>query len=226
MTEIRRATRALTGAETSDLWLWRARARLGAPNTASRHDRMPSDAVRRRLQAGHAVESRDEAGITLRVPLVHAGRTLGCVQLGMQRDATSAARASLRRYLGVAGIALARTLAEERNARQLRRYEALLDSLPDACLLLLDAHGVIQGVRGHAGGLLGRSPNNVIGQVLAAPEAKRGLLKIGRSRLRTLFTDARAQGKARYEAQIQTDGGEVDVRLGRFGQRRIRLRAA
>jgi len=213
MTEIRRATRLLTGAETSDLWLWRARAPLGATSTASRRERIPSDAVRRRLQAGHSVVSRDEAGITLRVPLVHAGRTLGCVQLGMQRDATPVARASLRRYLTLAGIALARALAEERNARQLRRYEALLDSLPDACLLLLDAHGVIQGVRGHAGGLLGRSPNNVIGQVLAAPETRRGLLKVGRSRLRALFNDARAQGKARYETQIRTDGGAVDVQL-------------
>ena len=211
LTEIRRASRALLGAEASDLWLWRTRTPWGAggphPHNA------PADAVLRRLQAGHAVVTRDANGINCFFPLVHATRILGCVQLGLQHDPTPAARAALRRYVALAGTALARALAEERTARQLRRYEALLDSLPDACLLLLDAHGVIQGVRGHASGLLGRSPDRVIGQALVAPDARRGLVKLGRNRLRALFTAARQQGKARHETQIRTEGGEVDVQL-------------
>src|SRR6185295_11981039 len=103
-------------------------------------------------------------GVSMLVPVRHAGRTLACLRLAWNRRPTPASLETLRRYLAHAGAALARIVAEERLLRQHRRYEALLDSLPDACLLVLSPDGIVVGVRGRLHRIAGLDPDLLLGQ--------------------------------------------------------------
>jgi signal transduction histidine kinase len=214
LSEVARGARLLTHARSTELSLYRNPP--PAPGRRPRHRRPLMAAPRRalrRVQDGHSVLSRSAAGVSMLVPIRHGGRTLGCLRLGWFHPPSPMRLASLRRYLAHAGAALARIVAEERLLRQHRRYEALLDSLPDACLLILSPEAVVIGVRGRLHRIAGLDPARLLGQSLAASDLRSGLLRLGRARLRALVASARAAGRAETETWLRAAGQEVQVQM-------------
>jgi PAS domain S-box-containing protein len=214
--EVNRGARSLSAARSAELALWRTPTSgpRATPQLGRRlRPQLEFDRVLRRVHAGQSTVTRHGRAITMLLPLQHAGRSLGCVQLGWRRPPDPARLAALRRYLAHAGAAVARSVAEERLLRQHRRYEALLDSLPDACLLVLSRGGTVLGVRGHAAELVGVTPESLLGQPLVGPDGKRSLLRLSRTRLRQLLAGARRHGKAECETRLRGASREIQVQM-------------
>ena len=145
----------------------------------------------------------DRRGATWLLPLRHRGRVFATLRAGFAQVPPPARIDSLRRYLEHGAAALARIAAEQRARRQQMRSAALLDSLPDACLLVVSATGTIADVRGRAPQLVGAEPHRWIGAPLATPDGRTGLLQLSRTRLRQLLSAARARGRTELESVIQ-----------------------
>jgi signal transduction histidine kinase len=157
-------------------------------------------ATRRRRAAGREAEVR--GGVTMLLPLQHRGRVFATVRARFLQLPPAARLDGLRRYLEHAAAALARVAAEQRARKQQARSGALLDSLPDACLLVVSPAGVLLDVRGRAPQLVGADPRRWIGAPLSAPEHGNGLLHLSRSRARQLLAAARARGRTELETSL------------------------
>jgi len=144
LAEVARGARVLTQAHSSEMVLDRTPPSIPGKRPQRRRP-LPAVPRRasRRVQDGHSVLSHSAGTVAMLVPVRHAGRTFGCLRLAWLQPPSPRRLAALRRYLAHAGAALARIVAEERLMRQHRRYEALLDSLPDACLLILSPEAVV-----------------------------------------------------------------------------------
>jgi signal transduction histidine kinase len=210
--EVANGSRLLTRATAGEMTLWRA----GGGQGGTRRRTAPKAASDRTLRSLHERRSVLETGrgrVSMLVPVRHAGRTLGTLRLEW-RDRPSARRLdTLRRYLEHAGAGLARILAEVRLARQHRRYEALLDSLPDACLLILSADGSVIGLRGRLQQSAGLDPARWLGAPLAGADSRSGLVRLSRAALRQLVATARAQGKAEVETSLRSKERDIQVLL-------------
>ena len=206
--ELGRAARALARAESCE-FLWRGRD----SNPGSRRGGRSRVSAARRVRAERAVVSHDDGRATAVLPVRHAGRTLALVRAVFVHPPEPGRIEALRRYLTQAGAALARIAAEDRLHRQHRRYQALLDSLPDACVLLLSPQGQILDVRGHAPQLVGADPSRWVGLALSAGDVRGGLVHLQRGRLRTLLAAARESGRAEIDTGVQADGHETPVCL-------------
>ena len=211
MAEVSSAAHSLTRAVSSEVF-------LGGPvaarrrRTAGLRRRHPArDASWRPVQAGRSVLAQTPGRVAMLVPVRHVGRTLGCLRLEWRERPSPARIEALRRYLAHAGAALARILAEERLARQHRRYEALLDSLPDACLLILSPDCTVIGVRGRLQTTAGLDTAQLVGSPLVGD--RRGLLRLPRPRLRQLVAQARMHGKTEVETWLRGAGREIQVLL-------------
>jgi signal transduction histidine kinase len=152
-------------------------------------------------------------GATLLLPLRHRGRTLGVLRAGFRHTPPAARSEALRRYLEHAAAALARVAAEQRARRQHARFGALLDNLPDACLLMVSPSGTILDVRGRAPQLVGADPRRWVGAPLANGDGRIGLLRLPRGRLRQTLGAARTHGRAEIEAVLALAGRDVPVSL-------------
>jgi signal transduction histidine kinase len=216
LNEVARGAQALTGATASELSLGQRGIVRGTPGASRRRRRstLPESLrVLRRVQDGHSVLTRARGGVSMLVPVRHGRRTLACLRLTWNTRPSTARMESLRRYLAHAGAALARIVAEERLLRQHRRYEALLDSLPDACLLVLSPDGTVVGLRGRLQRKVGLDSSRLLGAPLAASDQRSGLLRVTRPRLRQLVATARSAGKAEIETWMRTPNGEIQVLL-------------
>jgi signal transduction histidine kinase len=163
---------------------------------------------RRHAARAAAPGANPTASATLLVPLRHRGRVFGILRVGFAQVPPPGRLDVLRRYGQHAAAALARIAAEQRARRQHARSSALLDSLPDTCLLVVSPQGTILDVRGRSPQLAGDEPRRWIGAPLVAPEGRIGLLHVGRGRLRTILAAARTRGRVEIETVLR---GERDV---------------
>jgi signal transduction histidine kinase len=213
MAEVSQAAQALTHASASDVVLGSSVAARRRTRRVGRRpgSRPSSDAAARRLQRGRSVLSEAAGRVSMWVPVRHSGRMLGRLRLEWPARPSPKSIEQLRDYLAHAGAALARILAEERLARQHRRYEALLDSLPDACLLILAADCSVIGVRGRLQASAGLDTSRLLGAPLVAGDGRHGLVRLPRPGLRRLVAQARAQGRAEIETWLQGSNREIEV---------------
>jgi signal transduction histidine kinase len=100
---------------------------------------------------------------------------------------------------------------QRRARRHERRYEILLDNLPDCCVLLLSREGRVRAVRGGFAGAAARAA--WIGRGLAAAGAVPGILELPHERLQALVAAARQQRCAALETRLQLDARQVDVAI-------------
>ncbi len=209
--EIGRGARTLARAVGCELVLWRDRdaTRATVKGVARRRTTTSRSQARgRRAPEGHLFAAGNQGESALLLGVRHGGRTLAYVRVAFRHVPSPARIEALRRYLAHAGAALARIGAEERLHRQRRRYGALLDSLPDACLLVLSPQATITDVRGRAPQLVGDDPARLVGMPLAS-DGRTGLLRISRPRLRSLLAAARDSGRSETESVLRV--GERDV---------------
>ncbi|UCE01672.1 MAG: hypothetical protein JSW67_10340 [Candidatus Latescibacterota bacterium] len=144
------------------------------------------------------------------LPLQSGGRTWATVRLHQPRCTSLEA---LRSYLAHAASALERFLEHERAADQAQRYEALLDSLPDVCLLILAADDSVRNVRGQARALVGQVASDTIGRRLDRARRGRGLLTLDSTQLDELLTRARQHGRAEAETFLHGLNRDVPVQM-------------
>jgi signal transduction histidine kinase len=203
--EVNRSARHLAGAQASQMTLRRAvhPGRSSAVGPARRAPRHP----------GGRIADPGLRGFTAVLALRQGARALGSVRLDWRRRPAPRRLALLRRYLAHASAALARILAEERLARQHRRYEALLDSLPDTCLLVVDRDGIVLGARGRLGRSAGVDLARLVGSPLGGGDGRPGLVRLGRTQLRQCAVAARSHGKAEIETWLQGASRNVQVLL-------------
>lgn len=207
--ELARAAHVLARAESCEFMPWRGGDAGAGPRRGSRG----RISTTRRRRAERALVSRDGAQATAVLPVRHAGRTLALVRAVFVHPPAPGRIEALRRYLTQAGAALARIGAEDRLHRQHRRYQALLDSLPDACVLLLSRQGQILDVRGHAPQIVGADPARWLGLGLSAGDVRGGMVQLQRGRLRTLLLAARESGRAEIDTTVRVDGRETALSL-------------
>jgi signal transduction histidine kinase len=209
--EIARAARALASAQSCEVVAWRGRD-AAAAGPAHRGRRVGTRrGTARRLARAVVSRSGDSAGLVL--PLRHRGRTLAIVRTSFAHSPSPGRVEQFRRYLVHAGAALARVTAEERLHGQHRRYEALLDNLPDVCLLVVSNRGLIRDVRGRAPRLAGSDPGKLVGMPLVATDGRPGLVRWPRGRPRRLALAARERERTEIETTLHAGGGEVPVAL-------------
>lgn len=214
LSEASRGARTLAKARESEILVWPHRSRRKSP-LPGRRSRARSQLERdlRQVRGGNIVVHRKAGRVSYLMPLRHGRRSLGCIQLSWDLDPSHAVLEALESYLTRVGATLERRLFEERLQRQQRRHEALLDSFPDACLLILSPACRVLGVRGHAQALVGPDPAVVLGQPLVGQDGRSGLLRLSRSRLRQLLATARRNGKAQTETCVGAFGREVEVQM-------------
>ena len=100
----------------------------------------------------------------------------------------------------------------DNHSQRALRAEHLLDTLPDACVLILSRDGVVQSIRGEAQDLVG-PPENVLGRSLAPLGDQAGLLQLPADELRRLFADVRNRGRAEAETTLEVHGRDVPVQV-------------
>ena len=118
---------------------------------------------------------------------------------------------ALRTFLAQAGPVLGQALRRRQAVQQSERYEALLQHLPDWCVLVLSRDGVVRESRG--GSTLLPSAGAWVGRPLESKQGEPGVLTLPRSRVRQILASARRSGRAELEAQVQGRNGDTDVHL-------------
>ncbi len=149
-------------------------------------------------------------GTARRVVLpLHAGaRRVGTLRLQLHRPLR---RRVIATFLRDAGPVLGRLLEREHALRQARRYEILLDNLPDWCILLLSKEGIVREIRGGFGSPRIRAA--WLGHAFAAGGADQGIVELPRQRLRALLATTRRHGRAELETRLHLEARAVDVQL-------------
>jgi len=98
--------------------------------------------------------------------------------------------------------------AQDRN----RLYELLLNSFPNACILLVSDSGIVRSIHGEAQNLLGIAAQQILGCRLNTYETA-AHLGISQRRLHRLAIEARRKGRAVTEAQLLSEEKQTAVQL-------------
>jgi signal transduction histidine kinase len=144
------------------------------------------------------------------LPIRSGERTLATIRLQAPR---SVRLDPLRGYLLHAGAALARALEQEQMQRRARRTEALLDSVPDACLLVIAPDDLVVELRGQADTPLGQLAARAIARPLETALVGEQRLELSRQQVRRLLRTARRAGHAETTTQLGTGERQVDVQI-------------
>jgi signal transduction histidine kinase len=119
----------------------------------------------------------------------------------------------LRGYLLHAGAALARALEQEQMQRRAGRYEALLDSVPDACLLVIAPDDLVVELRGQADTPLAQLAASAIARPLETALVGEHRLELSRPQVRRLLRVARRSGHAETSTHVRAGERQVDVQM-------------
>jgi len=165
-------------------------------------------AVRRVAAPGSGRSSGSAPPQRLVLPLRDGDERLATLRLLAPRSTRLEA---LHFFLAQAGPVLGHTLRRWQALQEAERYEALLQHLPDWCVLVLSRDGVVRESRG--GSTLLSGADHWIGRPLESRPGEPGVLALPRPRVRQILASARRSGRADLEAQVQGRNGATDVHL-------------
>ena len=162
------------------------------------------------LLPGPGTSARRASERRIVLPIRFGERTLGTLRLHAPRRVRLD---PLRGYLLHAGAALARVLEQEQMQRRAGRYEALLDSVPDACLLVIAPDDLVVELRGRSDTPLAQLAARAIARPLETALVGEQRLELSRPQVRRLLRVARRSGHAETSTYVRAGERQVDVHM-------------